>query len=158
MATLEHLVASGKLTKHAPDLERLELPERVVYFSPEFETWIAGTLPTLPRDRGRDLLPFEQVEQLLYDFVIGRPMVYSVDYRKLDPHPQHVWELKTEDIRLFGWFPRKCHFVIVAGIQKKSIPKAKDYAPLIQSVVQFRDALDLDAPKALAGVTHNDIF
>ena len=59
-----------------------------------------ATLKLASRDRGRDLWPWEQVEQLLFDFVVGRPLSYDTQRKKLDPLTQHVWELKTEDCTL----------------------------------------------------------
>jgi len=158
MATLEHLIATGKLKKHEPDLEDAELPERVVCFTPELDTWLYDVLRIASRDRGRDLTPFEQTEQIFYDFVIGRPMAYSIHIRQLDPLRQHVWELKTTDVRILGWFPKKAHFVAVCGALKKVIPRAKHYAPLINSVVDFRATLDLDEPKSIEGATLNVVL
>ena len=104
------------------------------------------------------MTPHEQVEQIFFDFVIGRPLAYGVHYRKLDPLAAHTWELKTEDMRLFGWFAHKAHFVAVCGAPKKAIRKFKDYAPFIRCVVQFRTTLDLDEPKAVTGVNHDAIL
>lgn len=78
MATLEHLAATDKLLKHEPDLDDHELPARVAYFAPDFDEWLAVTLYPLSAKRGRHLTPFEQAEQLLYEFVIGRPMAYTL--------------------------------------------------------------------------------
>jgi hypothetical protein len=110
MATLEYLLATSHLIKHEPDLDHDELPERIICFAPSFTAWLNETLATIGRRQRRQLTPYEQVEQILYEFVIGRPMAYSVDYRKLDPPIlAHVWELKTPDVRLFGWFARRGH-------------------------------------------------
>lgn len=158
MATLEHLVAAGKLKKHDPDLDDDELPTRIALFTPEFDTWLVTTLVNAPKDRNRNLRPFEQAEQILFDFAIGRPMAYGLHYRKLDPLAQHVWELKTEDVRLFGWFPQRAHFIAVCGSLKNAIRKARDYAPFIQKVIDFRTALELDEPKAITGVGHDDVL
>ena len=159
MATLEYLIATGRLVKHEPDFDDDELPQRIVCFAPGFTTWLSRTLAKVEPLHGRHLTPHEQVEQILYEFAIGRPMAYSVDYRKLDPPVlAHVWELKTQDVRLFGWFAKRGHFVIVCGELKDNLPKRSDYMPYIQKVISFRDVLDLDEPKALRGVTYNDIF
>src|ERR1700690_2334695 len=102
MATLEHLVAVGKLEKHEPTLERGDFPDRHVYFAPVAAVWMTATLWHAARDRSRNLSPFEQVDQLLYDFVVGRPLVYDSQRKKLDPYTQHVWEFKTHEVGLIG--------------------------------------------------------
>jgi hypothetical protein len=158
MATLEYLVATGKLHKFDPELEPNEIPVRFTYFAPEAWAWCMKTLAAAKRDRGRDLTPIEDVESLLIDFALGRPMAYSVDYRKLDPLSHHIWELKTVDVRLIGWFPRKATFVAVCGRLKKELRAFKYYSPCITHAAWFRTNLDLDEPKAIVGVKHNDVL
>ena len=158
MATLALLADEGKLKRHEPDLERNEFPERFVYFAPEVNAWLQATLKRAAKDRNNNLFPYEQAEQLLYDFAIGRPMAYGQHYRKLDPLMQHIWELKTEDVRLIGWFAKRRHFVVVCGRLKKELPRAKLYTPCIQCSIWFRANLDLDQPKAVTGVSHRDVL
>jgi hypothetical protein len=125
---------------------------------PEADAWAGATLRTAPRGRAKNLSPFQQVEQLLFDFVIGRPLVYDAQRKKLNPVNKHVWELKTHDVRLIGWFPRKRCFVIVCGRLKSEIPHARLYTPCVSLVNWFRDQLDLDEPKAIMGVRYGDIL
>jgi hypothetical protein len=158
MATLEHLAATDKLISHDPDLENDEFPERFAYFAPDFDDWLAQTLAGLGRRHGRNRTPHEQAEQILYDFIIGRRLAYGSSYHPLDPLASHVWEFKTPDIRLFGWFPRRRHFVIVCGELKDNLKKRADYAPYIAGVVAFRDGLDLDEPKAVTGVRQDEVL
>ena len=114
MATLEQLESAGQLIRHDAQLEDWELPSRMVTLAPTFEIWLAA-LRGAPFRRGRNLSPFEQVNQIFYDFVMGRPMAFGVDYRKLDPLGNHVWEFKTADMRIFGWFARRAHFIAACG-------------------------------------------
>jgi hypothetical protein len=158
MSTLKELADAGHLVEYHPDMEADEMPERWVYFSPSFETWAASVLPMLKRDRGRNLFPNEQVEQTLFDFVKGRPLAYDLKYKKLDPVGNHVWELKTEDVRLIGWFPRPRHFVIVVGEMKVNLKRAADYKPYIENAVNFRTQLDLDEPKSVLGAKREAIL
>lgn len=126
-------------------------PCRYIYAAPGFASWFQDVLPTLPTNRGRNLSPPEQVNEGFYEFVVGHEMIYGEDCRKLEPVGEHVWELKTTDVRVFGWFPRRSTFVAVAGAMKKNLKKFKNYQPFIASVVTFRDALPLDDPKLLTG-------
>lgn len=158
MATLEHLVETSQLARHKPDLENYELPERVIYFAPEFDAWLGETLSGCASLSGRNRTPYEQTEQILYEFVVGRRLAYGSGYHPLDPLSAHVWELKTPDVRLFGWFPKRCHLVVVCGELKENLRKISDYTPHVGKVVAFRDALDLDEPKAVTGVRQNDVL
>ena len=158
MATLEDICKGGALIRHHPELETTELEKRVLCFSTAFKTWLATDLAPVPCFSGRRLTPYEQTEQILYDYVIGRPMAYSIEIRKLEPLSQHVWELKTPDVKLFGWVPQKAHFIVTNGTLKKNVQRFKDYDPHIQVAASFRAALNLDEPKSVTGVLANDIL
>ena len=155
MATLATLASSGAIIRHDPNLEIDEQPVRFAYLSPAAQTWCLTVLPGMTRDRGRNETPFEQV---LFEFTVGRPMAYDVAYKKLDPLGQHVWELKTADVRLIGWFARKGCFVIVCAEMKRQLRQARLYRPLIDATVAFRASLDLDLPKEITGVRPHDIL
>lgn len=165
MATLEELIKQGLLREHTPDMEQWEMPERHLYLTTEFGVWRETVLEPAARLRGRNLVPYEQVEQLFYEYVLGKPMAYSVGYRKLDPHGQHIWELKTEDMRVFGWFVKKKYFVATSGEFKDKLSREKQkvstnklYKPFIEGVWNFREALDLDQPKFISGIAYHDIL
>lgn len=97
------------------------------------------------------------MEQAFYHYAIGRPLFYGRDRRKLDPLMRHVWELKTPDVRIFGWLPKPRHFIAVCGEMRRNLKPAAKYQPHIERVVQFRDALELDHPKFLQGIQANEI-
>lgn len=158
MATLKELVNLGELVQHIPELRPKDLPERAVYFAPGFNKNDLEQLEKLPRKRGRDLTPIEQIEQILFEFVIGRRFAYGSDHRKLDPLTQHVWELKTEDVRLFGWIPLKAHFIIVRGELKDNLIPSKKYTPYIDQTIAFRNQLNLDEPKFITGTRHEQVL
>lgn len=158
MSTLAQLADLGTLKRYEPMMERGEFPDRNVFFAREAHNWSERTLISAPRDRSRNLSPFEQVDQLLHDFVIGRPMIYDQHRKMLDPFRLSVWELKTEDVRLIGWFPQKKNFVIVCGQMKKDLRQFSLYAPCICHTVWFRARLDLDEPKCVEGVRPSDVL
>jgi hypothetical protein len=157
MATLEHLADNDKLIRHDPGLEDDEFPERYIYFAPDFDAQL-DALAQVGCLHGRNRTPYEQADQILYDFIIGRRLAYGSEYHPLDPLAHHTWEFKTPDLRLFGWFPKRRHFVIVCREFKDNLKKFADYAPHIQRVVDFRNALDLDEPKAVTGVNQNEVL
>ena len=151
MATLAQLVGIGALEPHEPDLEHDEQPVRFIYLAPSFEAAIVARIAGQPKVRGRNLRPIEQVEMVFYEFVVGRPMSYGVNIKKLEPVGHHVWEMKTEDTRIFGWIARKGCFVAVDVEMKSNLTTNALYTPFIESVVAFRTQLNLDPPKSLTG-------
>jgi hypothetical protein len=158
MATLGQIMATGLLDRYHPELEPHEQPQRIIYMTPEARAWCEHTLPALPNDRSRNLTPQEQVSQLLYDFVIGRPMVYNQGYKPLRPQTKNIWELRTTDVRLIGWFPRRATFVVVCARPKQELREGSLYTPCVNHSEWFGNNLDLDPPKFLVGKTANDVL
>lgn len=158
MATLNDLVEVGALVRHDPDLDPRELHNRVVFVAPDFYVNDLEVLKGAERKRGRNLSPYEQVDQVLYEYVIGRPMAYDLNRKKLEPQAHHVWEFKTQDVRLVGWFVKRANFVIVRGELKDNLTTNSAYAPLVKDTVIFRNNLDLDPPKFTREVRHGKIL
>jgi hypothetical protein len=157
MATIPALENAGALLSYDPDFEADEFPTRWVHQAPEFVSWLANVLPHELPEGGRISTPYEQVEQRLYEYCLGRPMTYDRDRKVLAPQHHYVWEIKTPDVRLFGWLPAPRHFIAVCGEMKARLAPNAKYKPFIDRVVAFRDNLDLDLPKFLTGVSPNDI-
>lgn len=157
MATLEGLAGKGELIEYDADMEPGEFPMRRVYVTTSFCHWMEKVLPSETVSSQSPLSPFEQIEQRLYDFCLGRPLFYDRDRKVLTPSGHHVWEIKTPDVRLFGWVPARRRFVVVAGAMKRDLIPNSKYKPYVDGVVAFRNALDLDTPKFLTGVLPSDI-
>ena len=60
-----------------------------------------------------------------------------------------IWELKTRDTRILGFFHRRRVFVAVCGDMKRNLRRRTDYAPLVERVAITLGALDLDEPRTL---------
>lgn len=157
MATLAMLEEQQVLQRYEPDLEPGQMAQRVLYATSGFLNWFTNVLPTLKKDWG-SLSPEEQVTRVLWEFVAGAPLVYSQGFKNLDPMIDGVWELKTLDVRIFGWFAAKSTFVAVTGELRAALVPWSAYAPYIAAVKQVRSALDLDEPKFLAGGAPKDVL
>lgn len=156
MATIAMLEAAGHLLEFEPDLEEGEFPSRWVHQAPCFPAWFESLKNETP-DAPRNLSPYEQVEQALYDYCMGKPLIYDRDRRRLDPQLFGVWEFKTADVRVFGWLPQKRHFIAHHVAMRRDLKPASKYDQHRNDVVAFRDALDLDHPKFLTGLVPRDI-
>ena len=158
MTTLANLVNEGKLIRYEAELRRREQPQRYVYLAPALVRWMETDLPSHAADRGRYLLPDEQVERALHAVIRGDRLVLGDHYKKIKPYPRHVWELRPVDVRLFGWFPRRGHLVLVCAALKKHLRRNSDYDPYIRDTITFRDALNLDEPKAVPGERYDEVL
>ena len=159
MATLERLVERGELVPLDPELNEGEQPERGFHARPGFAEWAQTTLPELARDWDGKQDPWEQVDDLLSRFVAGDALFYGPggDLAELHPLEHDVWELRTTDIRIFGWFVLCDVFIAVAGDTAKRIKDIGLYAGYRNEVVRTRERLPLDEPKRVMGGDIGDV-
>ena len=66
-------------------------------------------------------------------------------------------ELRTPDLRIFGWFALKDHFVGVVANDATYVKEHDLYQGYIGEVVRFRDGLQLDDPKFIPGEEAKDV-
>jgi len=92
-----------------------------------------------------------QASALAEIFVSGETLTYSRQFKPLNHLGEGVWELKTADIRLFGWFPMRDVFVTYCADEAWRVKEYKLYRGYVNEVVQFRNVLPLDEPKFVEG-------
>ncbi len=151
MATIVELAASGKLVKVDPVLGLRELEERSIYLLPRAHKWLAEVLPVTDSDRQTEERPYMQVDTLFYEFCSGQALQVGTRFKALVHVEDGIWELKTADVRLFGWFARKDCFLVSDCDSKFRIKELGLVKPYCKQAVRFRDALNLDEPKFIAG-------
>ena len=165
MATLTTLTASGALVAIDPWLGPREQPWRRIFATPNVIDWLDNQLPSLepvmadPLMTGGRMDPVEQIDHLFHEFVSGKDLSYYQACHIMSPATRGIWELKTTDLRLFGWFPAKDAFIVAeieSAARLKSIPGL--YGGYRDSAVRQRDAMDLDEPKAILGTEYIDVL
>lgn len=152
MATLSELEEREELLKIEVELEAHQMRNRLIYGVPDVIGWLSETLPSLEADfhEGK-LSPKEQLFVLLEDFITGQNFDHYAKAHFMNPYNDGIWELKTTDLRLFGWFYQKCVFV-VAHIDTAYRCKLHSlYNGYQASCVQRRNNIDLDEPKHITG-------
>ncbi len=95
--------------------------------------------------------PLEQFDDLSYAFVSGEPLLCLAQFKPLRHVAGGIWELKTPDLRVFGWFNAKDSFIGVVANQTDAIKKHRLYHGHAGEVAAFRDRLNLDEPKFISG-------
>jgi len=95
--------------------------------------------------------PIEQIDDLFHDFVSGADLAYYERSHSMMPTDRGIWELKTPDARLFGWFPQKGTFIVAEADTAFRCKEHDLYAGYRDSAVRRRDSLDLDEPKFVTG-------
>jgi hypothetical protein len=151
MATLIELVGRGELFKLDPVLEDGQQEERLFFASPRLRGWLENVLPMLGSSRRIELSPAEQLDAFMETYTSGDILVYQHNFYPIRHVSGYVWELKTADIRIFGWFTVQDCFVGVVADDATRVKRHKLYHGYAGEVVRFVEALDLNSPKYLVG-------
>jgi hypothetical protein len=75
----------------------------------------------------------------------------------MQPPTASVWEMKTADLRIFGWMHKpKCFVAVFGGFaddykSQNGNPPKESYREAMDRVVWLRDHLNLDSPKFVTG-------
>jgi hypothetical protein len=160
MATLHSVVRSGVLEKVDVDVSGRDVVCRSIFLLASAKPWfvddLANVTPFFWQQNGgtagvRDLSAKEQVYDLWHGFITGEEIRTYEKLHIMRPGDRGVWELKTLDVRMFGWFYRPNTFIISRGIDAFSCKQHDLYAGLRDEAVRKRDELDLDLPKFVSG-------
>jgi len=157
MATILQLVEQGSLVKLDPALVASVQEMRVIYMSPDLKRRIEEAVPAMGSNWNIEVTPLEQLDALVALFAAGDQLVLPNDFRPIQHIKDGIWELKTADLRMFGWFYKKDCFVGHRIDQTQHIKDHKLYYGYATEVARFRDQLDLDEPKFVPGDDPNDV-
>ena len=161
MATLAELVERKSLEPWLVKLVGRQPPMRQVHVTMRFKKWAQTDLRTIPSTHwGGEVPVVDQVTDIIRQFRSGAALHFSRQFNFLTPIDSGVWELKTGDVRLFGWFPSFDSFIAGIGGDAnfiKDSPKVR-YAECVDLVVKDRDALDLDNPKFISSTDPRDVI
>jgi len=124
----------NRLVRIDVELDGRAQPWRCLYGTPEFIDWLDNVLPGIDTTViGGEIGPHEQVDAVFHE-----------RFKKLSCTPDHfVWELKTLDVRIFGWVPVKDHFICAYGDHKDQIELMRNYGTYIAKTVFARNQCDL---------------
>ncbi|WCT78903.1 hypothetical protein [Novosphingobium humi] len=157
MATIIHLAQSGHLTRFDPGLDWRQQEERCIYLLPSAKNWMRDVLPNEISDFGVERTPIEQVASLLENFCAGKALAFPRQFHPLVHIDSGIWQLKTADVRLFGWFCGQDQFICSNGDMATRIKKNHWYERYRDEAIGFRDILALDDPKFVAGGQPDDV-
>ena len=68
------------------------------------------------------------MDDRLYRWATGKEILYTRHFQDLVPRSDEVWEMRTADIRIFGWMYCPLKFIAVFG----------DYADLYKGATRTR--------------------
>ncbi len=151
MATLIELRDAGQVSEIDPALGPRQQKFRRVFVLPDLQIWLEENLPTLGSTWGIEQSPQEQLDALIATYCSGDTLTYQWAFKPLNNLGDGIWELKTADLRVFGWFPHKDAFIGVSANLTDQIKRLHMYRPYCEEAIRRRDDLDLDEPKFIQG-------
>lgn len=151
MATLLDRVREGRLAKLEPVLSWRQQEARLIYVSPRAQDWMTNKLIDEVSDRILETSPLEQLDEFINTYCAGGQLTFERQFRPIRHISDGIWELKTPDVRLFGWFAARDVFVCSAGDTKYRVKKYNLVAGYRDEAVRARLNLNLNEPSFVAG-------
>lgn len=115
MPTVQECIEQGSLVPIPGKLRGHQLPMRCLLATVRAVKWMKEELPNLVSDGyvSGAARPIEQAAVLFNEFVSGADLSPPLPGEMRQPS-HGVWEVRTDDLRFFGWFPQRGTFVISA--------------------------------------------
>jgi hypothetical protein len=159
MTTIEELVAANAISRIQVAMHPRDQELRLLYGTPDFIDWL-GRLASgaEPERRLGEATAAEQVDDLFNSFLSGRSLVYMKQFRSIRAEKNAVWELKTPDVRIFGWFLKKDCFVAVFGNWTDVIKDHDLYRGYRISIRRMRREWGVDESLCVQGVLPGDVL
>jgi hypothetical protein len=152
MATPLELDRRSALFKLDPDLAPGIEEVRQIFVAPRLKAWIENDLPMLESTWKIELSLQEQLQAFIEEvFCPGESLTYNWQFKPLTHIHDGIWELKTADLRIFGWFFVRDCFIGSAANQTDTIKRLHLYRAYAEEAVRLRNSLDLDNPKFVPG-------
>lgn len=133
---------------------------RRIYVSWRFAEWTRAGLRSVVVSDSSQASAASQLNAELVSFCRGGALMVGQDFRCLEPTRDSIWELKTPDLRLFGWFICKNCMVLHAGGDANQLHGGKgwaEYEPYISDCVAYRNSLTPALPGPISGVKASDV-
>lgn len=130
-----------------------------MYATPEFREWLNTTVKTAEPFYADNIAPRHQAFDLLKSFIVGKPFIGNRLFKRMRPNEQDIYELRTKDLRFFGWFPVMDCFVAVSGDLFERLKNDQSlYEEHRINCHTYREKLDLDEPKYIPGAGERGVI
>jgi hypothetical protein len=159
MTAIRSLVEKGDLLRIEVELAPHEQPRRLLYGTPNFVHWLEARMGSSEPSPGiADLTPAEQLDALFHAYLSGEVLDHTRQFRIIRAEANAVWELKTPDLRIFGWFAMKDCFVAVFGAWADRVKDFDLYRGYRLEVRRIRRELGVGGSLCVQGVVCDDVI
>lgn len=158
MSTMATLISKGTLQSVNMGLLGDELAERGLFGTQRLFRFLGEDLPKIP-SQDSVLSTEEQTANLFGRFLTNRPFILRSPISPIRHLRDAIWEMKTLDVRLFGWFVERDCLVLDSGCDVKLLKSGKlNYSGFINQTSYVRKNLGFEAADYIQGTTPNDIL
>lgn len=127
-----------------------------------FQTVLRKQEPLEPTDDP----PYKQIKLTFKDYLFGKQIIVGKDIKQMQPLGDDVYEFRTPDVRVFGWFYTRDCFIAVCGDTIDNLKRDElnprrnndEYNMRRDEVIRARNDLDLDEPKWIQGARLTDVL
>jgi hypothetical protein len=159
MSTIDRLVETSALLRIDVAMGTRDQHMRLLYGTRSFTAWLDELLKGAePKNRLGDATPAEQIDELFHAYLTGMPLVFVRQFRTIRAEKGAVWEFKTPDIRIFGWFMKKDCFVGVFGNWADEVKDHDLYRGYRIQIRRLRRDLGIDDTLCVQGVAPGDVI
>lgn len=141
-----------------PNLGASDQEIRSIYGSTRVRDWIRDVLPTAASQWNLDESPAQQLDSFMEIYALGEPLTFRHQFSPIRYRGEGIWELKTADIRMFGWFYEKDVFIASAIDEAWRVKEHNLYQGYAGEAVRFRTQIDLDGGKHVQGEDPNNVI
>ncbi len=156
MATIATLSNSGSLVPFRPRNVPLGRAWRRIWLAPSVIVWLETKVFDAVSSLGNHRTPYEQFDDLMEMFCAGSSLQSPRNFRALRPTDQSIWELKTDDIRFFGFFAEKNEFVILFGDFADRVKDHNLYAGYRNETARIRASFNLQS--YVTGISYDEVL
>ena len=129
-----------------------------MYVLPRVMPRMVDELPAFESQWNIEVSPIQQFDALMEDFCLGVNLTFDRQFKPLCHIKDGIWELKTPDLRIFGWFVIKDIFIAGAIDTAFNVKNGPLYVGYAREVAYFRDNLNLNEPKFVTGTEPQDVI
>lgn len=150
---LEGLVSRNILEAIEVEFDEGMIQIRYLYGTQKVIKWLQNELPNCLSDGfyQNAATPSQQVDFLFSEFLSTQFPQFELIPHIMQPEREGMWELRTPDLRFFGWFWRKKVFIISAIDTAHRCKKHDLYYGYLSQAKQERSVLNLPPPPFISG-------
>lgn len=139
----DEVVDPDSFHEYKIELQANEMPEGKIYLKGSVINWLECVLPEAESRRRRMVLPYLQIAELIKRVIVGDSIETDSEDAEVKPISEEkygLFELRTKDVRIVGWFTQRRIFVGAIGFLRDNAADLGDFEEIKNKVFKAREA------------------